>query len=356
MSNDQALTPAQAADVLESAANPLVEASLIQFYAIHPDLREAHGPQGVRRCREDCHYHVSFLASALRNDAPDSFVDYMRWVQNVLRNHNRASEGLLRMIEIIGQHIRHRLSNDVWRHAQPVLDAALHALQEDAPIASSISGLSTPGSPLMQQYLGAVLAGNRLQAQSLVLTAFREGLTIRDVYLDVFQPALYELGLLWEKGQVSVAQEHLATAITQTILSALYAEVPMNFYRDESALVACLSGNYHQIGPRMVADLLALEGFDTRFLGANTPENSLLEMIEETRPQVVGLPSTMNWHVDAIRQTIDHIRADFHTYRPTIMVGGLAFNLIDGLWQRVGGDVWGPDAGQAIDNLLGSAS
>ena len=78
-------------------------------------------------------------------------------------------------------------------------------------------------------------------------------------------------------------------------------------------------------------------------------------MIEEIKPAVIGLPATTASQVEAVRLTIEHLRAGFTSYRPIVMVGGLAFNLSQGLWKTVRADVWGEDAGQAMDHLVGSA-
>jgi methanogenic corrinoid protein MtbC1 len=240
----------------------------------------------------------------------------------------------------------------VWERAQPPLDAALLALHEGKE-GHALYALP-PAHALARGYLQAILKGNRLIAQQFVMDAARNGMPLRQIYLEVFQPALYEVGRLWETGRVSVAQEHLATAITQTILSTIYAEALIPAPTGQRAIVACLSGNYHEIGARMVADLLQLSGFDALFLGANTPEQSFLEMVDDLKPQVIGLPSSLPRHVEQVRATIAKVRGDFATDRPTILVGGLAFNQVDALWRQVGGDVSGRDAGEAVDHLIGT--
>lgn len=204
-------------------------------------------------------------------------------------------------------------------------------------------------------YTQFILDGERAQAHDLIFDVYRQGWTIHDIYLKVFQPSLYEVGHLWETGKVSIAQEHLATAITQSVLSAIYAQVDLPTNLDKHAIVACLAGNYHEIGPRMIADFLQLAGYNTRFLGANTPVDSVLEMIDQLRPDVIGLPATVTKHVEPVRAAIERLRADFVTYRPVVMVGGMAFNLVDGLWKEVKADVWGPDGQQAIERLIGAA-
>ncbi|HEX3053606.1 MAG TPA: B12-binding domain-containing protein, partial [Aggregatilineaceae bacterium] len=198
-------------------------------------------------------------------------------------------------------------------------------------------------------FLQAILKGDRIAADQIVREALHQG-TIRDSYLQIFQPSLYEVGRLWEVGQVSIAQEHLATAITQSALASIYARVDLPTSTEQNAIIACLSGNYHEIGPRMLADFMQMAGFNTRFLGADTPEDSLMSMISSIKPDVIGLPATTQEQVQSVQTAIERLRADFASYRPTVMVGGLAFNQVDDLWKKVKADVWGIDAGQAVDH------
>jgi methanogenic corrinoid protein MtbC1 len=195
-----------------------------------------------------------------------------------------------------------------------------------------------------------------VQAQRVAFDALAAGFRVRDIYLRVFQPSLYEIGRRWEQGQLSIPQEHLATAITQSVLSGIYAQVQLPTSLEKHAVVACLTNNYHEIGPRMLADFLQMAGYNAYFLGANTPEDSVLEMIQQLKPEVIGLPAVTPDHVQTVRYTVERIRSDFASYRPTVLVGGYAFNADDDLWKQVRADLWRPDAGQAVDELVGGAS
>ena len=72
------------------------------------------------------------------------------------------------------------------------------------------------------EFLEAVLAGSRRTAFGVVDRALEAGLELRGLYLDVFQPALRDVGRLWQENRITVADEHLATAITQAAMGRLY--------------------------------------------------------------------------------------------------------------------------------------
>jgi methanogenic corrinoid protein MtbC1 len=348
--HDSPLSAFQAADILHSLAASIVEASLEHFYATYPDTRQKHGPKGIAKCREDCLAHIEFLVAALRTDTLPTFAQYVLWVRGLLVSRGRSDEGLIEMLEIMRLQILDQAGEAVYAVAAPPLEQVAAALRD--PLASHTLYATPPAHVLMQGYLKAVLAGHYRLAQQMILDAYAGGMPVADLYLQVFEPALYEVGRLWETGQASVAQEHLVTSTTQLLLNILYSRVELPAAPGQRALVACLSGNTHQVGARMVSDILQMNGYDTFFLGADTPERDLMSMIQEVQPQVIGLSATLARHIEPVQQAIEHIRSDFAHYHPVIMVGGIAFNRVEGLWERVGADVWGTNAGQAIERLM----
>lgn len=76
---------------------------------------------------------------------------------------------------------------------------------------------------LRDAYLKAQLAGNRREALRLVFErGLDRGATLCQLQLDVVQSAQQEIGRLWQENRISIAQEHMATAISQYVLAHLY--------------------------------------------------------------------------------------------------------------------------------------
>jgi methanogenic corrinoid protein MtbC1 len=71
---------------------------------------------------------------------------------------------------------------------------------------------------LRQRYVDALVAGDLASAERLIEDS---GTDVRTLYLEVLQPALYEIGRRWEEAEISVAQEHLASATTQSLMARL---------------------------------------------------------------------------------------------------------------------------------------
>jgi methanogenic corrinoid protein MtbC1 len=205
---------------------------------------------------------------------------------------------------------------------------------------------------IRRRYLAAVLAGRRRDAFALVDGAVDEGLGIRALYLDVFQPVLREVGRLWQENRITVADEHLATAITQAAMARLYDRV---FVADGAAgpllVAACAEQERHELGLRMICDVLELEGWDTVYLGASVPADNLVALVMERRPAVVALSAAIAPHLPRVRETIGAIRRALPEGGPVIAVGGRAFADDPGLGERLGADLTARDAIEAATRL-----
>jgi len=181
---------------------------------------------------------------------------------------------------------------------------------------------------LYDDYLSNLIAGQSRQCGELVQRLLSQGIEVEDLYTHLFQRSLYRVGELWERGQISVSTEHLATSITERLMALAYPLVFNREHTNHSAVVSCTTNEYHQIGGRMVADMLEMRGWHGYFLGANTPVADLTRMLHEKEPEVVALSVSIYFNMPALENAIESIRA-VHKTLP-ILVGGQAFRWGDG--------------------------
>jgi len=173
------------------------------------------------------------------------------------------------------------------------------------------------------QYLDELLRGNRPGCSRIVQENCAAGAQVEDLYVNLFQRSLYQVGDLWEQHRISVAVEHLATAITERVMALVQPQVLGGAERERSIIVACVADEYHQLGGRMVADLAELHGWRGHFLGANTPVDGVLQMVELHKPDLLGLSLSVYSNLPGLLKALDALRACFPGL-PT-MVGGQAF-------------------------------
>jgi MerR family transcriptional regulator, light-induced transcriptional regulator len=202
---------------------------------------------------------------------------------------------------------------------------------------------------VLAAYVSALREGDRRAAFRVIDEARTAGLALATIYMEVFQPALREIGRLWQVNAISVADEHLATAITQAAMARVYGQVFTWTRRTAHTLIAaCVDSERHEVGLRMLCDLLECEGWDTTYLGATVPVESLVAMVRDRRPEVLALSAALPPHLPQLRATIEAIRSALGADAPLVLVGGRPFVEDPGLAARLGADLTASDAAAAV--------
>lgn len=175
--------------------------------------------------------------------------------------------------------------------------------------------------PLARSYGDAMRVGDPEAAASVVADALHKGLSAVEIQSRVIAPAMWRIGELWEHGVLSVAQEHLATAVSHHVVTRLYPSLLRHpQLRGKTVVVAAVQGEQHSLGLRMVADVFEGAGFDVRFLGADVPHESLMAWVTEHRPAVVALGITMAMSAPALARQLQALN-DFDP-ELRLIVGG----------------------------------
>jgi MerR family transcriptional regulator, light-induced transcriptional regulator len=316
--------------------------------ARQPEVWKSYGHPGREKSVRDAEYHLSYLAEALDANDPALFSEYLAWVKVLFAGLKLPEHTLTVTLGCTRQVLAEKLPDEIRALALNILDVGIQDL-DDAPmtIPSFIEG-NTPLDELAREYLEALLSGDRQTASHLVLDSVQKGVSIKSIYIQVFQRCQREIGRLWQTNQIGVAQEHFCTAATQMVMSQLYPYIFSGERKNHRLVAACVGGELHEIGARMVADFFEMAGWDTYFLGANTPPESIVRTVVERQADVLALSATMTFHVVKVADLIASLRASGGSPRTRILVGGYPFNLSPELWMRVGADGYASDAETAI--------
>jgi methanogenic corrinoid protein MtbC1 len=237
-----------------------------------------------------------------------------------------------------------------------VVVAALQAarsrfLQGDLQSSAPRSPEPWPQAAAME---AALLAGSQRDALALVIQCMDAGRSLTEVEVHVLQPALYRIGEKWQTNQVSVAQEHMATAIAQSVMTIGLLRSPPSAPVHKRVLLACVEGNSHELGLHMVGDAFQLAGWDLQYLGASVPTDDLVRQVVQWKPDLVGLSVSFPQQLRGVRAVMAQLTERLGSRRPAVMVGGLAVNQFDQLTSSLGADASGTDALAAVSraNLL----
>jgi diguanylate cyclase (GGDEF)-like protein len=161
---------------------------------------------------------------------------------------------------------------------------------------------------LSRAYQDALTIADAGGAGRVARQALGEGLGVAGLYQRVIAPAMWRIGDLWEKGAISVADEHLATALTHQAMAGIYGPSLGHKARPGRILMAAVEGEQHALGLRMATDVIELAGYETIYLGADVPTVDLLQAVAARAPNLVGLSATMPRSTAALECTSAEIR------------------------------------------------
>jgi methanogenic corrinoid protein MtbC1 len=131
-------------------------------------------------------------------------------------------------------------------------------------------------------------------------------------------------------------------------MSQLYTHIFSTDRVGRRLVATSVGSELHEIGVRMVTDFFEMDGWDTYYLGANTPAESILQTLEQHHVNVLGISATMTYHVSAVANLINLVRSSTVGTHIKILVGGYPFNIDPNLWQNIQADGYGRDAQEAI--------
>ena len=147
---------------------------------------------------------------------------------------------------------------------------------------------------LARAFARAVLSGDEVAADAAIRDAIEAGLSAAEVSEEIIAPTLWLVGDLWERGEITVADEHLATEIALRVL-ALEQEARRvrTQRRDYRVMLAAPAGERHVVALRMLGGLLRQAGYDTLMLGPDVPPDALAAATRRHGVDVVCLSVTM---------------------------------------------------------------
>lgn len=183
-------------------------------------------------------------------------------------------------------------------------------------------------------YVQRLLAGDLDGARRLVQD-FLSHRTPERMILDILAPAQAEIGRRWETNRCSVADEHVATSITDAVLAEVAATIPLPVGEARIA-VACAEGDWHTVPARMAAELLRAQGYAIRFLGGSLPADHLEGYLVKLQPAALVLSCSLPLFLPGALRSIEAA----HRAGIPVMAGGRGFGHDDHAAFRLGADGW----------------
>jgi len=295
-------------------------------------------------------YHLDYLQAALIASDPNIFIQYALWLKDVLSSRGVPTAHLSTSFEFIESFFNNNIPAAEAVVVAATLNTARGALSLDTTLVP-YEETDFQSLPETEHYRASILQGEHKTAMSLVTDSMNNGSTLTQVSVQMVQPALYQIGHLWQKNQITVSQEHLATAISQNVLASAYMQAHFAPAVGKTAMFACVEGNHHSLGLRMLSDSFETAGWDVLYLGANLPMLDLVHQVDSKRPDLLALSVSLPNHIATARMTIELLHAEMGSACPEIWIGGLTTLPNQQIWRITQADGWAADALHALEQL-----
>jgi methanogenic corrinoid protein MtbC1 len=322
-------------DTAEVDLEPLALEICTRYRAIHPDEQARYGDAGQAWCIHDTLYLLAWATDDVTLGS-EHLIGNVSWLARLLAARRFPTDRLARHLDIASDVVLEARLPRAHELAGRLRTAGRSVLAGIAPDRRAAS------SPVRSAYLAALLRADPASARRVIDAAVDTGMTIRELYLSVFQEALYEIGRLWQNGEATVAQEHLATATTQTLMARLPVPPAGVAGTGLRALTTGTQDELHSVGARFLAEFLEADGWTVIDLGAGSPTEDIVRLVKKVKPAVVCLSTTLTTNLVHAKETIGALRN--LSDPPMIAAGGHAYVGSETQAAALGADLWAADA------------
>jgi methanogenic corrinoid protein MtbC1 len=196
------------------------------------------------------------------------------------------------------------------------------SLEEIRQRLAALDRLPSPAT-LAETFLQQALGGDLAAAYQTIIAADDVGMPLVQIFGEVLQPALTEVGRRWAEGTLLVAQEKEISELAREIIAELSLRHARADPQRPALVAACVEGEHHELGLRMVCGLFRAEGWAVHYLGADVAPRFLLEAVQLHRPAVILLSAKLSPNLPAVKAALDVLRAGLSPDPPPpVVVGG----------------------------------
>lgn len=177
-------------------------------------------------------------------------------------------------------------------------------------------------SVIAERFLTKALHGDLVGAAHVIRDAAELGMPLAQVFGDVLRPALYEVGARWESGSLPIGQEKEISELTRDLIAELAHRHADPDPRGPVIVAACVAGERHDLGLRMVVGLLRAQGRRVHFLGADVDPRFLRERVQKWEPAMVLISASTPARLTDVADAIDAVRPVGTDEGMPVVVGG----------------------------------
>ena len=179
---------------------------------------------------------------------------------------------------------------------------------------------------LQETFKNYLLNREKFACVDLILKSVSSNeISIVDAYERILTPTLREISDSKHEQVISIWEEHYRSEVVRTVIECLYPIVHKNVSQpyDKKAIVICPQEEYHELGARIVCDYLFLLEIEPYFIGANTPMQEIVALIDYLKPNLIAISISNFYSMISAQKLTENIRLNYGD-SIKIVIGGYA--------------------------------
>ena len=304
--------------------------SVNQVILKHPNLPDFLGDNTFDLLSVNHRNHVSFMAEIFTQNDFESLAKAIPWVYRAYHNQGVSYDyfkaELTAWINAISSYIESEHQSSLisiyqWMLNNHQLSIELSGLENDVGTTAKHHL-----DPIYKEFSGALTLNDHQQCLSICHQALKLDIKLPDIFNYIIYPSMVDVGIQWEAGEISVAQEHQATAIVNRIIARLYYDTHFPDSLSGRAVVSAAPSEKHEMGAWMLSACLELDGWEVKYLGSDLPVQEIISTTLDGHTDLLALSIAMPFNLDSARRVIKTVKSDDKGKNIKIIVGGQVFN------------------------------
>jgi methanogenic corrinoid protein MtbC1 len=199
-----------------------------------------------------------------------------------------------------------------------------------------------PTNILPEVFLDYLMDGEEQKAVELIKESHKNGIPFTSIIKDTIIPMMDRVGSLWEKGELTPAQEHYLSNIVEGLIAYWSNSLPRQVKKDWSVLLMTPGLEEHVLTLQIAAEYFRSKSWNVYYIGKSVPFDGLSHLIETHSIHVVVLSITMEANLKSCQELIFNIRKLNAKNSPLIVVGGPAVKTRQFAVNTLGADIFVP--------------
>lgn len=174
-------------------------------------------------------------------------------------------------------------------------------------------------------FFHALIAGREEEATNVLINDFLQGESLAKIFDSTIAEAMRVIGELWMRGELTVAQEHLATRATLNAVHKLRSIVPVAESNGKIAMCCAIEGDFHELSTHLAQMVFESEGWEVLNFGSNTPLYSFADEVLHHSPELLCISATLITDIERLSRDYKEFQSKIAKLKIPIIIGGRAF-------------------------------